>query len=196
MSPPVRSAPARLAPVRLASPRNGPDRSTSGRLALLRSEPIRLALGPTNVPLTSKKSATAGAHNRRAGGVEAASNGELRASTLEAHGGDFFGAELDRRGKEVVAFIDAHRSNETDGRRWGVEPICTELKIAPCTYYDTLARPPSARDRQDATTGPELRALEKKYFVFGHRKLWKAARRREMDIGRDQVARLMQSVRA
>ena len=67
-----------------------------------------------------------------------------------------------------------------------------ELKIAPSTYYDTLARPPSARAVRDATTGPELRALwEKNYSVYGRRKLWKAARRRDMDIGRDQVARLM-----
>ena len=42
----------------------------------------------------------------------------------------FFGAELDRRQEEVVAFIDAHRDNETGGRRWGVEPICAELAVA------------------------------------------------------------------
>ena len=40
--------------------------------------------------------------------------------------------------------------------------------------------------------GPELRALWKKnYSVYGRRKLWKAAQRRDMGLGRDQVARLM-----
>jgi putative transposase len=40
--------------------------------------------------------------------------------------------------------------------------------------------------------GPELVALwEKNYSVYGRRKLWKAAMRVGMDIGRDQVARLM-----
>ena len=62
----------------------------------------------------------------------------------------------------------------------------------PSTYYDTKARPPSARDMRDATTGPELRTLwEKNYSVYGRRKLWKAAKRRDVDVGRDQVARLM-----
>ena len=45
---------------------------------------------------------------------------------------------------------------------------------------------------RDATTGPELRTLwEKNYSVYGRRKLWKAAKRRDIDVGRDQVARLM-----
>ena len=57
----------------------------------------------------------------------------------------FFGAELDPPTEEVVAFIDTHRDNETGGRRWGVEPICAELAIAPSTYYDAKSRPPSAR---------------------------------------------------
>ena len=69
------------------------------------------------------------------------------------------------------------------------------MKIAPSTYYDTKSRPPSTRAVRDATTGPELRALwEKNYSVYGRRKLWKAARRRDMDIGRDQVARLMREL--
>jgi putative transposase len=48
---------------------------------------------------------------------------------------------------------------------------------------------------RDATTGPELRALwEQNYSVYGRRKLWKAARRRDIDVGRDQVARLMRDL--
>ncbi len=69
------------------------------------------------------------------------------------------------------------------------------MKIAPSTYYDTKARPPSVRAVRDATIGPELRALwEKNYSVYGRRKLWKAAKRRDFEIGRDQVARLMREL--
>ncbi len=69
------------------------------------------------------------------------------------------------------------------------------MKIAPSTYYDTKARPPSARAVRDATIGPELRALwEKNYSVYGRRKLWKAAKRQGFDIGRDQVVRLMREL--
>ena len=82
----------------------------------------------------------------------------------------------------------------TDGRRWGVEPICNDLKIAPSTYYDTKSRPPSARAVRDAELGPALVDLWKhNYSVYGRRKLTKAARRAGHDVGRDQVARLMRN---
>jgi putative transposase len=80
----------------------------------------------------------------------------------------------------------------TDGRRWGVEPICSDLKIAPSTYYDAKSRPPSARAIRDAELGPALVDLWKhNYSVYGRRKLTEAARRAGHDVGRDQVARLM-----
>ena len=54
------------------------------------------------------------------------------------------------------------------------------------------SRAPSNRAVRDAKLGPELEALWKKnYSVYGKRKLTKAAQRREFDVGRDQVARLM-----
>jgi putative transposase len=66
------------------------------------------------------------------------------------------------------------------------------LQIAPSTYYDTKSRPPSARAVSDAVLGPKLQELWKhNFFVYGRRKLWKAARRADLDVGRDQVARLM-----
>ena len=74
----------------------------------------------------------------------------------------------------------------------GVEPICKVLQFAPSTHYDAKSRPLSARAVSDVTVGPDLRDLwEKNYSVYGRRKLWKAALRSGMDIGRDQVARLM-----
>ncbi len=40
-------------------------------------------------------------------------------------------------------FIDAHRD------RFGVEPICQVLQVAPSTYYGARCRPPSARQVRD-----------------------------------------------
>jgi len=90
---------------------------------------------------------------------------------------------------EVVAFIDTHRENETGGRRWGVEPICEQLQVAPSTYYDIKCRPPSQRALRDEELGPQLQDLHKRnYSVYGRRKLFKAALRQALEIGRDQVA--------
>jgi len=93
-----------------------------------------------------------------------------------------------------VAFIDAHRDRVTGGLRWGVEPVCHVLEIAPSTYYEAKKRPPSARAVRDAELGPQLVDLwQRNYSVYGRRKLAKAARRAGVDAGRDQVARLMRA---
>ena len=86
----------------------------------------------------------------------------------------------------MVSFIDENRED------FGVEPICAQLPIAPSTYYGAKSRPPSARARRDGVLVPQLVALWRaNYRVYGAHKLWKAARRAGIDIGRDQVARLM-----
>ena len=86
----------------------------------------------------------------------------------------------------MVSLIDAHREE------FGVEPICAQLPIAPSTYYNVKSRPPSARSRRDVAMIPLLVALwVANYRVYGAHKLWKAARRAGIDVGRDQVARLM-----
>lgn len=91
-----------------------------------------------------------------------------------------------------MTFIDAHRDHESGGRRWGVEPICEQLQVAPSTYYSAKGRPPSARALRDALMIPILMALwVKNYSVYGRRKLTKAAKKAGHDVGRDQVARLM-----
>jgi putative transposase len=77
-------------------------------------------------------------------------------------------------------------------RRLGVEPICSVLQVASGSYYAARGRPPSARERRDQELTPRLVAIWKKnYQVYGARKLWKAARRAGIDVGRDQTARLM-----
>jgi putative transposase len=91
-----------------------------------------------------------------------------------------------------VAFIDAHRDDLVEGARLGVEPICRVLQVAPSTYYAAKTRAPSTRACRDGELIPQLVALwEANYRVHGARKLWRAGRRAGLDIGRDQVARLM-----
>lgn len=66
--------------------------------------------------------------------------------------------------------------------------------MAPSTYYAAKDRAPSARAVSDAVvTGKLVQLWESNYRVYGVRKLWKAARRAGIDIGRDQTARLMRS---
>jgi putative transposase len=89
----------------------------------------------------------------------------------------------------MVDYIDAHRDV------YGIEPICKVLQFAPSTYYAAKTRPASARAQRDAVLAPALLQLWKDNFrVYGARKLWKAARRAEHDVGRDQVARLMRQL--
>jgi len=91
-----------------------------------------------------------------------------------------------------VSFIDAHRTKVSGGLRWGVEPICRTLEIAPTTYWSAKHRKPCRRKVRDAELGPAIRAIwEKNYSVYGRRKMATAARKAGLDAGRDQVARLM-----
>jgi putative transposase len=73
-----------------------------------------------------------------------------------------------------------------------VPTAISALEIAPSTYWSAKTRPLSARAIADAVLIPLLVALfVKNYSVYGRRKLTKAARRAGLDVGRDQVARLM-----
>lgn len=66
--------------------------------------------------------------------------------------------------------------------------------MAPSSYYAARTREPSARARRDEAFIPQLVELwEANYRVYGVRKLWKAARRAGIVIGRDQTARLMRA---
>ena len=91
----------------------------------------------------------------------------------------------------IVAYIDSHRE------RFGVEPICAELSqhgitIAPSTYHAHKACPVSPAALQEAYLANALVTLHRENWgVYGSRKLWHAARRTGLDVGRDQVGRLM-----
>jgi putative transposase len=85
-----------------------------------------------------------------------------------------------------VSFINQHRD------RFGVEPICQTLEVAPSTYYAALSRRPSARRLRDEDLKAEITRVHKDNFdVYGVEKVWKQMRRERIECGRDRVARLM-----
>ena len=85
-----------------------------------------------------------------------------------------------------MSFINEHRD------RFGVEPICETLQVAPSTYYAALSRPPSARQLHDQELKVEIARVHRENFdVYGTEKIWKQLRREEVEVGRDQVRRLM-----
>ena len=89
----------------------------------------------------------------------------------------------------MTRYIDAHRD------RFGVEPICRVLQVAPSTYYAARRRAPSARAVSDAELAPKvLRVFNDNYQVYGARKVWNQLHREGVTVGRDRVARLMRSL--
>jgi putative transposase len=86
----------------------------------------------------------------------------------------------------VTRYIDAYRD------RFGVEPICRTLQVAPSTYYAARSRPPSARRRRDEELKPEIERVHAGNFgVYGAEKVWRQLRRESVEVGRDRTARLM-----
>src|SRR4051812_8138251 len=66
------------------------------------------------------------------------------------------------------------------------------MKIAPSTYYAHKVRPVSQAVLAGAYLVNALVSLHRaNWGVYGVRKLWRAARRAGIDVGRDQVGRLM-----
>ena len=67
-----------------------------------------------------------------------------------------------------MAFIDGHQGRETAGLRWGVEPICQVLRVAPSTYSAAKRRPPSRRAVEDAGLKERIRAVYAEHYgVYG-----------------------------
>ena len=94
----------------------------------------------------------------------------------------------------MVSFVDEYRS------RFGVEPICKLLPIAPSTYYDHLAKRRdvdrlSSRARSDIAMKIEIRRVfDANFQVYGARKVWRQMKREGFDIARCTVERLMRSM--
>jgi putative transposase len=86
----------------------------------------------------------------------------------------------------MIAYIDQHRD------RYGVEPICQLLPIAPSTYYDAKRRPPSARTLRDQELKAEIARVHRDNFgVYGARKVWRQLLREGIRVARCTVERLM-----
>ncbi len=94
----------------------------------------------------------------------------------------------------MVRYIDDYRE------RFGVEPICRVLPIAPSTYYEMKARQrdPSRLPRRavrDEALKREIRRVHaENYGVYGARKVWKQLNREGIQVARCTVARLMQEM--
>ena len=95
------------------------------------------------------------------------------------------------RGPVIVAYIDGYRD------RFGVEPICAVLSehgctIEPSPYYARTKTPVTDAELEEAYLVNALVDLHRaNWGVYRVRKLWHPARRAGLQVGRDQVGRLM-----
>src|SRR3989442_8792989 len=100
--------------------------------------------------------------------------------------GVFLGGGARPPTETMTAYIDRHKD------RYGVEPICALLPIAPSTYYDAKRRPPSARALRDAELKTEIRRVHAENFgVYGAEKVWRQLKREGVVVARCTVERLM-----
>jgi len=94
----------------------------------------------------------------------------------------------------MVAYIDEHVD------RYGVEPICAQLPIAPSTYYAHKAREAdvtllSDRARRDTELEVEiLRVWNQNFRAYGACKVWKQLNREGIRVARCTVERLMRKL--
>jgi transposase InsO family protein len=91
----------------------------------------------------------------------------------------------------MVSFIDEHRD------KYGVEPICQQLQIAPSTFYDhrTKREDPNRRSarakRDDELCVDVQRVFDENLQVYGAHKIWRQMNREDIRVARCTVARLM-----
>ena len=75
---------------------------------------------------------------------------------------------------------------------FGVEPICRAIGVPVSTHDARRSRKPSRRELADRELLLEIEAARTgRRKVYGARKTWKELRRRDVDVGRDRVARVM-----
>jgi transposase-like protein len=87
---------------------------------------------------------------------------------------------------EMIAYIDQYKD------RYGVEPICRVLPIAPSTYSHATRRPASARVVRDTQLKAEIARVHAEHFgVYGARKVWRQLHREGIAVARCTVERLM-----
>lgn len=90
-------------------------------------------------------------------------------------------------------FIDMHRE------RFGVEPICKVLQVAPSAYRRAVAhrRDPALRcaraRRDEVLEGHIERVWQANLQVYGARKVWRQLRREGLEVARCTIERLMRT---
>jgi putative transposase len=86
----------------------------------------------------------------------------------------------------MITYIDEFK------HRYGVEPICRVLPIAPSTYYAATRRPASARAVGDAKLKAEIARVHAEQFgVYGAGKVWRQLHREGITVARCTVERLL-----
>jgi transposase InsO family protein len=94
----------------------------------------------------------------------------------------------------MVRYIDEHKD------RFGVEPICAVLPIAPSTYYEQKAREHDPDRRpvraiRDEALKPEIqRVFDENFRVYGAHKVWTQLNREGLRVARCTVERLMKAL--
>ncbi len=89
----------------------------------------------------------------------------------------------------MITYVDTYRD------RFGVEPICEVLEIAPSTYYSAKGRPPCRRRLRDEELRAEIRRVhDSNYGVYGARKVWRQLNREGIAVARCTVERLMRQM--
>jgi transposase InsO family protein len=89
----------------------------------------------------------------------------------------------------MIAYIDRNKD------RFGVEPICRLLPIAPSTYHDAKRRPPSARQLRDEWLKIQIARVHGENFgIYGARKVWRQLHRDGIVVARCTVERLMREL--
>ncbi|EEQ1876489.1 IS3 family transposase [Escherichia coli] len=120
-------------------------------------------------------------------------NRELRRSNniLRQASAYFAKAEFDRLWKKLMALLDKLRE------QYGVRPVCSELHIAPSTYYHCQQQrhhpdKRSAHAQRDDWMKREIqRVYDENHQVYGVRKVWRQLLREGIRVARCTVARLM-----
>ncbi|HBB3868038.1 TPA: IS3 family transposase [Escherichia coli] len=120
-------------------------------------------------------------------------NRELRRSNdiLRQASAYFAKAEFDRLWKKLMPLLDKLRE------QYGVGPLCSELHIAPSTYYHCQQQrhhpdKRSARAQRDDWLKKEIqRVYDENHKVYGVRKVWRQLLREGIRVARCTVARLM-----
>jgi transposase InsO family protein len=94
----------------------------------------------------------------------------------------------------MFRYIEEHKD------RFGVEPICKQLQIAPSTYYELKGREfdpdrVPARHRRDQELKPQIqRVWQENFCVYGARKAWKQLNRERIRVAKCTVERLMRQL--